>query len=134
MQPVPAEYLDLLDSEVLTLATISQTGRPQLSVVWFLAEEGTVHISVNSTRQKALNLLKNPACSVLIIDPASPYRYLEIRGTATVEEDKDRSFAQKVGAKYKADLSAYDEPGATRLVITVPNERVIARDLRQPSA
>ncbi len=39
-------------------------------------------------------------------------KYLEVRGTARMEDDTDKSFAQKVGAKYgAADLAAYDAPG-----------------------
>ena len=69
---IPENYRDLLLAEVATLSTIGPDGRPQMSEVWFLAEGDTVSISLNSSRQKMKNLLRNPACSVLILDLGLP--------------------------------------------------------------
>jgi len=130
MQTIPNDFRDLLDGPVAILSTVGPTGRPQQSVIWFVAENGTIRFSLNSTRQKVYNLSKNPACSLVIVDPKSTQRYLEVRGRAEVEDDPSYTFAQKVGAKYGADLRAYDQPGSTRVVVTVPNERVRTVDLR----
>ena len=56
------------------------------------------------------NFEAEPACTVLLLDLKNPYRYLEIRGTAAVEPDGDRAFAEQVGAKYDADLRVHDAP------------------------
>ena len=40
----------------------------------------------------------------MILDLENPYRYLVVRGNAKVEPDDDHEFADKVGAKYSADL------------------------------
>jgi PPOX class probable F420-dependent enzyme len=119
MTTVPDSHRDLLDAPVATLATIGPDGGPQLTAVWFLAEDGTVRISLNTTRQKVRNLQRNPACSVLIFDPANPYRYVELRGDAEIEPDDDYAVADRVGAKYSADLRENDGPGETRVVVTV---------------
>ena len=116
---IPENYRDLLSAEVATLSTIGPDGRPQSSEVWFLAEGDTVSISLNSSRQKMKNLLANPAVSVLILDLAMPYRYLELRGDAEITPDPDYVFADKVGAKYGSDLRAHDQPGQTRYVVTI---------------
>ena len=39
---IPEAFTDLLDAHVATLATIGRDGRPQLSAVWFLHENGEV--------------------------------------------------------------------------------------------
>ena len=57
--------------------------------------------------------------SLLIPDLNDPMVYLELRGTARLEDDADKSFARKVGAKYDADLAAYDAPGDERVVATI---------------
>ncbi len=127
---IPENYRDLLSAEVATLSTIGSDGRPQMSEVWFLAEGDTVSISLNSSRQKMKNLLRNPACSVLILDLSMPYRYLEVRGDAEISPDPDYVFADKVGAKYGSDLRAHDQPGQTRYVVTIRPTRVNAVNMR----
>ena len=124
MTSIPDSHRDLLNEQVLTLATIGASGRPQLSNVWFLAEGDTVKMSLNTARQKVKNLQANPACSV-IITGTPPYRYLEIRGDAEITPDDDYEFADKVGAKYNADLRTRDQPGETRVVVTIRPARVI---------
>lgn len=126
MTTIPESHRDLLDADFLTLATVGADGLPQLSVVWFLTEDGTIKTSLNTTRQKTKNLERNPSCGLLILDLANPYRYLEIRGTAEFEPDPDYVFADKLGAKYHADLRERDHPGETRVIVTVRPSRVRA--------
>ena len=121
---IPDSHRDLLDQPVATLATVDPEGRPQLTEVWFLAEDGHVKISLNTSRQKVRNLQRNAACSVLLLDLANPYRYVEIRGDAVLEPDDDYALADRVGARYGADLRTNDGPGDTRVVVTVRAARV----------
>ena len=130
METIPQSHRDLLDAQVATLATVGANGRPQQSIVWFLAEEGTIRFSLASSRQKTVYLQRHPACSLLIVDPEVSQRYLEVRGSAEIEADADYVFAGKVGAKYKADLRQYDAPGETRVVVTLVADRVRAVDMR----
>lgn len=131
---VPASHRDLLQAPFLTLATVGATGRPQLSTVCFLAaEDGTVQLSVNETRQKATNMAARPQVSLHIPDPAQPARYLELRGHAEVQPDEDYAFADRLGAKYdRLDLRRMDRPGERRNVVTIAIDRVRAVDMRQP--
>lgn len=126
---VPGSHRDLLEAPVATLATIGPDGRPQLSAVWFLAENDVLRVSLNTTRQKTRNLQANPATCLFILDTANPARYLEIRGDAQIEPDDAYSFATKVGAKYGADLREMDGPGQRRVVVTVRPTRINAVDL-----
>jgi PPOX class probable F420-dependent enzyme len=130
MQAIPSSHRDLLDSQFATLATVGPDGRPQLSEVWFLADGDTVSISLNTARQKTKNLRADPAANLFLLDLASPYRYLEIRGDAEISPDDDYSFADRVGAKYNADLRDHDQPGQTRVVVTIRPVRVNAVDMR----
>jgi PPOX class probable F420-dependent enzyme len=121
---IPDSHRDLLDQPVATLGTVDPEGRPQLTEVWFLAEDGHVKFSLNTSRQKVRNLQSRPACSVLLLDLANPYRYIEIRGDASLESDDDYAFADRVGTKYGADLRTNDRPGDRRVVVTVQPTRV----------
>ncbi len=130
MPEIPASHRDLLDGQYATLATIGPDGRPQLSEVWFLSDGETVSLSLNDSRQKTKNLKANPAANLFLLDLAAPHRYLEIRGDAEVTPDDDYSFADRVGAKYGADLRSRDRPGQARVKVTIRPVRVNAIDLR----
>ncbi len=126
---VPESHQDLLQSAVGSLATIGPDGRPQLTEVWFLYEDGSIVLSLNSNRQKTKNLIARPHCSLLILDLAVPERYLEIRGDVEVTPD-DGSFVAKVGKKYSVDMSKWDGPGEKRVVVRIVPQKVNAVDMR----
>jgi len=130
MATIPDSHRDLLDAPVATLATVGADGRPQLSAVWFLADDDGVRLSLNNSRQKTKNLTNNSAATLFILDTANPARYLELRGNATLTSDDDYAFADKVGAKYGGvDLRNMDRPGQSRVVVTIDPVRVNAVDL-----
>ena len=129
MPAIPDSHRDLLDAQVATLATIGPDARPQLTALWFLAEGDTVRLSLNTTRQKVHNLRASSAATLFILDLANPYRYLEIRGDAHLEPDPDLAFADRVGAKYGADLRQMDRPGESRVVVTIEPNRIHAVDM-----
>jgi PPOX class probable F420-dependent enzyme len=130
MPMIPQSHRDLLDSQVATLATVGPDGRPQLSAVWFLADGDTVSVSLSTDRQKTKNLAANPAVNLFLLDLANPYRYLEIRGDAEITADDDYAFADLVGAKYGADLRAFDQPGQSRVKVTIKPVRANAVEIR----
>lgn len=129
MSDFPQSHGDLLESEFATLATLGRDGAPQLSEVWFLYEEGELKLSLNSSRQKTKNLMSRPACSLFLLDLQNPYRYMDVRGRARIEPDDDYAFADRVGAKYGSNLREHDQPGDTRVVVTIETEKVYAVDM-----
>ncbi len=130
MPAIPSSHRDLLDGQVATLGTIGPDGRPQLSAVWFLADGDTVRLSLNTARQKTKNLQANPAANLFLLDLSVPYRYLELRGDAEISPDDDYAFADRVGAKYNANLRDHDQPGQSRVVVTIHPVRVNAVNMR----
>ena len=127
----PESHHDLLGADLATLATIGRNGMPQQTAVWFLHEGDRLKLSLNTSRLKTKNLMKRPQCSLLVLDPAVPQRYLEVRGTAEIEPDDDYAFARKVGAKYGgADLSSHDGPGESRVIVTIQPTNIYAVDMR----
>ena len=127
---VPDTHAALLDGPVATLATLLRSGRPQLSTVWFLAEDGVVRFSLHPDRQKVKNMQANPAIGVHIVDPENPYRYIEFRGNARIEPDTDYAFADRLGTKYGGvDLKAMDADRPGRMIVTVEPTRIRAVDM-----
>jgi PPOX class probable F420-dependent enzyme len=129
MTNFPESHQDLLDSQVATFATVGSSRLPQLTEVWFLFDDGEVKLSLNTARRKTQNLQKRPECSLLILDLNNPYRYLEVRGRARLEDDEDYAFARKLGAKYDTDLSVHDNPGEGRVTVTIDPSRIRAVDM-----
>lgn len=83
MNSIPAKYHDLLKPETkayLFLATLMPDGSPQATPVWF--DTDGKHIMINSAkgRVKDKNMRARPQVALVIQDPSTPYRYLQIRG------------------------------------------------------
>jgi PPOX class probable F420-dependent enzyme len=129
MTTFPKSHGDLLDAQVASLATLGGDGFPQLTELWFLYDEGELKLSLNTARLKTRNLMKRPQCSLMLLDLANPYRYLVVRGNARVEPDDDYAFASKLGAKYSADVSAHDQPGDKRVVVTIEPTKIYPVDM-----
>ena len=131
---VPKEHREVLDAPYAVLTTLGRDGYPQSTMVAFLAEDDLVSISLNTTRQKTRNLMVQPRATLLIPDPASPYRTLEIRGNVEIIPDDDYSFARRVGQKYGGtDFRSADRPGESRVGVVLRPVRVNVTDLRAPS-
>jgi PPOX class probable F420-dependent enzyme len=130
MTEFPESHRDLLDAQFASLATVGRDGFPQVTEIWFLHDDGELKLSLNTSRVKTRNLQRNPQCSLLLLDLQTPYRYLEVRGTARIEPDDDYEFARKFGAKYDADLRVHDQPGESRVAVTIEPANVYAVDMR----
>lgn len=82
------------------VATRNADGSIQQSVVWVGAEDGKVVFSTLRGRLKEKNLLREPRISALVLDRDNPYRFVAIRGTASLEETGARELIQQLAQKY----------------------------------
>jgi PPOX class probable F420-dependent enzyme len=103
MAQIPEKFLDLLTQSkaFANLATIMKDGTPQVTPVWF--EFDGTHVVVNSAkgRVKDRNMRANPNVALSIVDPANPYRYLQIRGKITeITENGADAHIDKLAKKY----------------------------------
>lgn len=116
---IPASHRDIVEkSPIVVLATSGKDGFPQASAVWFVADEdGTVNVSLNSSRQKLKNLQRHPEASLLFVDPENPYRTVELRSRAEIAADPTGALAERVAAKYGSDPRGFDQPGEQRFAV-----------------
>ncbi len=117
MTTFPESHRDLLQAPVAVLATQGADGYPQVSALWFVLDGDTLALSLNTSRQKTKNLQRDPACTLFLLDPANPYRTMEIRARAELRPDTGGAVAAQVQQKYGADVRQNDRPGETRLVV-----------------
>jgi PPOX class probable F420-dependent enzyme len=124
---VPPSHRDLLEAPIpVGLATIGPTGHPQVTAIWVIPEGDSIVTSLAGVRQKLKNLTDRPQATVFVIDPANPYRTLEVRGDVTIEPDPDLVTLRKVLDAYGTDLASFDAPLEGRVTVTLHPVRVVA--------
>ncbi|HLH76177.1 MAG TPA: PPOX class F420-dependent oxidoreductase [Candidatus Binataceae bacterium] len=86
---IPAKYLDLFTDKVAfaVLATVMPDGSPQATPLWFDFRSDTLRINTAVGRRKERNLDSNPKVALVVMDPANPYRYVQLRGHVTRRTD-----------------------------------------------
>lgn len=85
---VPASHLDLLARPICgVLTTMGADGRPQSSLVWVDYDGECSLINTTLERRKGRNLVANPKCSLLVVDPDDTTRFVQIRGDAELIHD-----------------------------------------------
>ncbi len=126
---VPESHRDLLESPLTaTLTTIDGRGRPQSTAVGYLIDEnGELKGTVTTDRQKYKNLRGNPNCSLFIIDPANPYRTLEIRASAVLVADPTKEMVKKSARAYGADEAMLLAQPGDRVTIEFKPWRIVAQ-------
>lgn len=83
-------YKRLLDEPVTaTLAVIGDTGRANLTPVWFDYDGSQVLLNLATHRKKVDWLRKNPQATFLLMNPENPYHWVSIKTTVAREISED---------------------------------------------
>ena len=122
MRNFPTEYLDLLEDEtkaILFLATTMADGSPQVTPIWFNADNDYILINTNEGRTKDRNMKARPKVALVIQDPKDVYRYLGIRGEIAehATEGADEHINQ-LSLKYDNEPWKYRE-GQKRIIFKI---------------
>ncbi|WP_127506337.1 PPOX class F420-dependent oxidoreductase [Actinoplanes solisilvae] len=118
---VPGEFLDLLERPLIAhLATVRDDGAPQVNPMWFSWDGEYIRFTHTNFRRKYRNVTANPVVSLSIVDPANPYRYLEVRGVVErIDADPAGAFFVELAERYDAPFGATPPPDAAARVIFV---------------
>ena len=83
-------YKQLLDEPVTAVvAVIGDTGRANLTPVWFDYEGNTVLMNLAAHRKKVEWLRKRPEATFMLMNPANAYHWLSIKTTVAREVSED---------------------------------------------
>lgn len=86
--PIPPSHLDLLTRPICgVLTTMGPDGRPESSLVWVDWDGECARVNTTTERRKGRNLLANPRCSLLVVDPENTGRFIQVRGDAELVTD-----------------------------------------------
>lgn len=91
----PAEQRDFLaNAKTMTLASVDRRGYPHLVAMWFTVDpDGSVLMTTFAKSQKAVNLRRDPRCT-LLVESGTTYDQLKgimIRGRATLGTDVEET-------------------------------------------
>jgi PPOX class probable F420-dependent enzyme len=70
------------------LGTVSRSGAPHLTVMWYVLDGDEIVFNTKAGRAKESNLARDPRVSLLVYD-GSGYRYIRIDGRVRVIVDSD---------------------------------------------
>lgn len=127
MATIPEKYNDLFEKPALgSLATLMADGSPQVTPVWLDREGEYIRVNTAKGRVKDRNMRRDGRVALAIIDPADPYRYVEIRGrVASVSEDGAEAHIDKLAKKYiGADVYPWRKPDEVRVIFRILPEHV----------
>jgi hypothetical protein len=122
MTAIPESHADLRDQLVFWhVASIGTDGAIHSSPVWGGFDGEHFTFSLTTGRQKYRNLQADPRIAISGIDPANPYRYVELRGTVVrFDPDADFAFIDSMAKKYMGvDAYPWHQPGDERVVVVV---------------
>lgn len=124
---IPATHAELLDApHTAVLSTVGADGQPQSTAVWYLVDDdGRLKVSITTDRQKYRNLTRTPKATLFILDPANPYRSLEVRAAVELARDPDKTLLPKFAARYNTPAELLDV-GGDRVIATLTPVRVVA--------
>ncbi|QCX73814.1 Pyridoxamine 5'-phosphate oxidase [Streptomyces sp. YIM 121038] len=107
-----------------TVATLNRDGAPQTSVVWIAREGDTVLFSTTAGRLKARNLARDPRISLTVYDTDNPYQSIDIRGTAELIEDPQKTLPHTLSHKYLGENPPPEPDDVLRLIVRVTPTKI----------
>jgi len=121
----PAVQRLLSEPFCASLSTLNDDGSVHGTVVWISLEDGILAVNGAEGRHWPANLDRDPHVTALIPDPANPYEYVEIRGTATGGRDDADRHINRLAKKYiDRDEYPFRAPGEVRLKYVITPDRI----------
>jgi len=109
-----------------SVATLMPDGSPQVAPVWIDREGDTIVLNATRSRQRTLNLKRDPRVAICIYEQSNPYSNVLIRGTAVgITEEGGEEHIDKMNMKYNGSPKyRYHNPNDPRVLIRVEAKRI----------
>lgn len=103
--PLPPELDELLARpNPAVIGTLKPDGAPHTVATWYLWENGRVLVNLDRTRRRLEYIRRDPRVSLTVLDGASWYRHVSLRGRVTaIEDDPDRRGIDRVARHYTGE-------------------------------
>jgi PPOX class probable F420-dependent enzyme len=104
---ISPEARELLDKPAQAVfGTLLPDGSPHAVIAGVVVDGDELVTHTAPTMQRVKNLRKDPRINVLVIDPDSPLRYVEVRGVANLRE----CTSEDIGPLFRAQAEKYGLP------------------------
>lgn len=126
---IPASHVDILEKQSFGhLATVMPDGTPHVTPVWVSHDEGE-YVLVNTARgrQKEQNIQRNPKVGISVVDPDDPYRYVSVRGTATLTEEGAVDHINTLAQRYMGvdEYPNLGQESGPRVIVRISTDHVV---------
>jgi PPOX class probable F420-dependent enzyme len=112
------------------LATSSRDGKPRVTPIWYIYENGLFYFTTRLKRLKGQQIQRNSAVSLSIANDDHPYIAVCAFGTAEIVKEGRDKWMERLATRYKEpDVKGYlarSTPQPDRVVIAVRPERVLS--------
>jgi PPOX class probable F420-dependent enzyme len=126
----PEDLDDLLQRPLLAvLATRTSRDEVLLSPLWHEWRDGGFNLFTGSDDVKVRHIRRDPRVSIVVCEQEPPYRGLEVRGRARVEQG-DAETGRRIAARYIGDARADDWVGPNDVIIRIEPGTVRAWDFK----
>ena len=120
---IPESHRDVFEKESFAhLSTLNPDGSPQTTPVW-VDHEGGEYVLVNTARgrRKERNVRNDPRVALSVTDPDDPYRFVSVRGEATLTEEGAVDHINSLAQRYMGvdEYPNLDEEGGARVIVRI---------------
>ncbi|MEO8443529.1 MAG: TIGR03618 family F420-dependent PPOX class oxidoreductase [Gammaproteobacteria bacterium] len=125
---VPESHRALLDGPiVVSLATQLKSGELQVQPVWCSYDGRHILVNTEKHRAKYANLHARRPVTVLAVDPANVYHWIEVRGEVEEETEQgaDAHIDQLARLYLGVDKYPMHQPGDVRVMFRIAPRRVL---------
>lgn len=125
---IPESHRALLDRPiVVSLATKMASGAIQVQPVWCSYDGRHILVNTEKSRAKYKNMKARPDVTLLAVDPANVYFWMEVRGKVVeaTEKGADAHIDALAKAYLGVDKYPMHQPGDVRVLFRIAPERVV---------
>jgi PPOX class probable F420-dependent enzyme len=114
------------------LATSSKSGKPRVSPIWYVYENGVFYFTTRLHRVKGRHVQSNPSVALSIATDHRPYRAVCAFGKATIVEQGRDEWLKRISYRYGVEQAknwlgdAVKQPGRT--VLMLKPDRILSWD------
>jgi PPOX class probable F420-dependent enzyme len=115
----------LTDPNYAVISTLNRDGSVHNTIIWISAEDDAVAVNSALGRKWPTNLQRDPRVTVLVQEDGNPYRFVEIRGTATATREGAVEHINALAKKYNGqDKFTGGKPGDERIKFVIRPQHV----------
>ena len=131
LELIPDSHRHLLNSKALIfLATTMKDGSPQVSPLWFSADDNFILVNSAKGRIKDRNMRRNEKVSLAIVDPENAFLWMGIQGSVLDITEVGADDHVDLLAKKYLDMDSYPnkQEGQIRVIYKIRADKVYTMD------